>query len=413
MTRISGQPDFWLARPELGHIRDFAKARLVAPWAMLGIVLSRIVAATPPDVVLPPTIGGQASLNLFVGLVAPSGIGKGTATRAAADAVQIVGGVNTVPVGSGEGLAHLFMRRDKEGGIEQHTQSVLLDAPEIDTLTALGSRNGATLMSELRKAWSGEDLGFGYADPKKRLPVPAHRYRLSMVVGIQPNRAGGLLADADGGTPQRFLWMPALDPDMEDGHEAPEPIKWTMPRRARTFDNVEMKVCKEALKEIKEAHIARHREGVAGLDGHASLTRLKTAAALALLDGRIGVSSEDWSLAKQVMDESDKTRAAVVEELQRDVEAKNVARGKLEGVRAHVASETAADIKTKRVAARIVDLLEKAEGRMAGNLLRKKIAHRDREYIEPAVELLRTKKRISQRPAASGDGYIYHLRGSG
>jgi hypothetical protein len=73
--------EFWDARPVLRHIRDFARARRVGPWALLGCVLVRVVAAVPPNVVLPAMIGGNASLNLFLGVVSVSGGGKGTAER--------------------------------------------------------------------------------------------------------------------------------------------------------------------------------------------------------------------------------------------------------------------------------------------------------------------------------------------
>ena len=179
----------WNARPVLGHIRDFARARRASPWATLGVVLARVVVATPPSVVLPALMGGQASLNLFVGLVGESGSGKGAAAHAAADAID-VGDLEVATVGSGEGIGHLFVRRTRAGIIEQHTEAVLFDIAEIDTLTALRDRRGATLLPELRKAWMGEQLGFGYADPAKRLTIHEHAYRLGLVAGINPAGPG-------------------------------------------------------------------------------------------------------------------------------------------------------------------------------------------------------------------------------
>jgi hypothetical protein len=58
---------------------------MVGPWAMLGNCLARVVSSIPPNVVLPPTIGSHASLNLFVALVGKSGDTKSTAMRASAD----------------------------------------------------------------------------------------------------------------------------------------------------------------------------------------------------------------------------------------------------------------------------------------------------------------------------------------
>jgi len=62
----------------------------------------------------------------------------------------------------------------------------------------------------------GEPLGFSYADPAKALPIAPHSYRMGLVLGVQPGRAGPLLKDADGGTPQRFVWLPATDPYAPD-----------------------------------------------------------------------------------------------------------------------------------------------------------------------------------------------------
>ena len=64
---------FWAARPELERLRQFARSRRVGPWAVLGHVLAISLSAIPPNVVLPPTIGDYASLNLFVALVGRSG----------------------------------------------------------------------------------------------------------------------------------------------------------------------------------------------------------------------------------------------------------------------------------------------------------------------------------------------------
>jgi hypothetical protein len=56
---------------------------------VLGVVLARVAAVTPPRLVLPALVGGQASLNPYIGLVGPAGAGKGAAEAAAADAVNL------------------------------------------------------------------------------------------------------------------------------------------------------------------------------------------------------------------------------------------------------------------------------------------------------------------------------------
>jgi hypothetical protein len=91
----------------------------------------------------------------------------------------------------GEGIGHLFWARDKDAqDIKRYTPAVILSAAEIDTLSALKARQASTLFPELRKAWMGEPLGFAYVAKEKRLAVPRHSYRLSLIVGIQPENAG-------------------------------------------------------------------------------------------------------------------------------------------------------------------------------------------------------------------------------
>ena len=315
--------EFWEARQSLRHIQDFARARRVGPWALLGCVLVRVIAAVPPSLVLPALVGGQASLNLFAGIVSGSGGGKGTAEAAALDAIDLP----YVPIlgpGSGEGIGHLFYAWDKtRQEMMQHTVAVILSAAEIDTLSALKSRQASTLFPELRKAWMGGPLGFAYVDKEKRLTVPRHSYRLCLSVGIQPANAAPILDDHSAGTPQRFLWFPADDPDAPD--ERPEqPEKWRNPLiQIGTFRDrhkrQELAVCETTRAEIDTARLDRLRGSTSeALDGHALLAQLKAAAALALLDGRRNAISEgDWRLAAIVRQVSDQTRQQVIDALER------------------------------------------------------------------------------------------------
>lgn len=216
----------------LTHIRAFARARCASPWATLAAALVRVVVATPPHIVIPPLVGGHMSLNLYAGIVGESGTGKDSAA-VAAEAALDVGHLLTCTPGSGEGIAHAYGRRTKDG-VERIATSVLFTVAEVDTLTALGGRRGATLLPELRRAYTGDRLGFQYADPDKRLPIDRHSYRMGLLVGIQPGRAGALLDDADGGTPQRFLWASAIDPDAPDDRgDEPEPWLWKLALRVR------------------------------------------------------------------------------------------------------------------------------------------------------------------------------------
>jgi len=380
-------------RESLAHVRAFAQARLTSPLAVLAVVLARVIATVPPHIVLPALVGSHASLNLFAALVGPSGGGKGAAEGAAADAVDL-GVVFTASVGSGEGLGHLFAHREKGALIRDRT-TALLTVPEVDGLTALGSRQGATLMPQLRQAWSGEALGFAYADPAKRITLERHSYRLSMVVGVQPGRAAPLLDDADGGTPQRFLWMPTTDPDApDDPPPAPEPRRlagqlWEAEHRGLR----PLVVPDAAVDAIRGARLARLRGEGDALDGHALLCRLKVAAALTLLDVRRGITDEDWRLAGVVMAISADTRAGVVRHLAERASAANLARGQAEGVRAAVAGEAAVAHAVRRVAPLLLRHLQR-HGEQSRSELRKRLPARDRAAFDDALEHLQASGQV-------------------
>lgn len=335
---------FWSSRPELERLRTFARARCVGPWSTFGAVLARVIATIPPNVVLPPTIGSEGSLNLFVALVAPSGFGKNTSEAAAEAFVAGETYVHVATPGSGEGIPKQYAYKKKAEQINQRN-AVLFTVSEVDTFAALAGRSGSTLMPELRKAWMGERLGFGYADVEKAVAIMAHRYRMTMVVGVQPGRGATLLKDADGGTPQRFIWLPTTDPNAPDEPpEEPEPLAlpaWPSPGQQRSLDTdgdtVKLKFgpvdvyrldtpvnkdefhvlvlppsVVEAVRGEQRAKLRGEASGAKALDAHATLARLKVAVGLMWMNGRTDkVSEEDWELAGVVMGVSNSVRAEV------------------------------------------------------------------------------------------------------
>ncbi|MGR7025570.1 bifunctional DNA primase/polymerase [Geodermatophilus sp. URMC 62] len=414
------EPSIWDERPILRHLFDFARGRRVAPLAVLGVALARIVAATPSNIVLPPTIGGDGSLNLFVAFVGASGQGKGTSEAAAAEAIDLSGltdrvsgePVRTVNVGSGEGFVHQFVTR-KAGEMHRLRDSVLFNVPEVDTLTALGNRQGATLMPVLRSAWSGEQLGFSYADPTKALDVPARSYRCALMLGVQPAKAGPLLEDADGGTPQRFLWVPVIDPDMpRERTKAPEPIVWD--RKFPTVPRYEMAVCEEAIDAIDEAHWLRSRGEGDPLDGHKLYCRLKVAAALALLDKRLDVTADDWRLSGRIMAQSDATRAGVQRTLREQASEANIGRAKAEAARAVVVAEEVDAQVVRKASQSVKTALSKRPGEwMSAGELRRAVSSRVRGNLDDALAALELSGDIEAEATEyhGQSGTRYRLRG--
>ena len=255
------EEDFWYSRDVLADLRQFARARRVGPWGMLGNVLALVVSAIPPNVVLPPEVGDVASLNLFVALVGESGRTKSTSMSAAQAWLTVDPQPKPTKPATGEGLANLFADVRKTNGVSMQIGlewSVLARIPEVETLTKTGARSGSTIMSELRSGFSGERLGHDYRSAN-RITIFDHRYRLAMTVGVQPHLAKPLLDDVGAGTPQRFIWLPVNDPGAPRKRPKPSACKkldaWSnLSAKARGSGKV---TNRQAVKMVIDPHMAR------------------------------------------------------------------------------------------------------------------------------------------------------------
>ncbi|NNG20514.1 hypothetical protein HJ590_13245 [Naumannella sp. ID2617S] len=409
---------FWDARPVLQHIRQFAHARLTSPWSMLGVTLIRTLACIPPHVVLPPLIGGPGSLNLFLAIVGPSGVGKGATEAAATDGIHQPHDIYTATVGSGEGIAHQYAKRVRGGAQETIRQSVVFSVPEIDTLGGLNARQGSTLMPQLRSAFSGETLGFGYADAQKRLIIDRHTYRLGLIVGVQPGRAHTLLNDADGGTPQRFIWLPATDPTINPNPpQAPAP--WTVrgwtwrPEHGTTKDldgRYQLTVPDTVAQTIREAHVARARGQGDALDGHSLFAREKVAQALALLDNRQDMTLEDWELSGHVMRVSDWTRAQIQATLTRTSREADQRRAERDARRADVIDNTRAELQVDRASKQIMRRLEKTDDWTPTGKLSRALRSELRSVYEEALDRLHAADQIEIEHRVHNDQEVTYVR---
>jgi len=389
VTVEGGHAEFWDARPELRYIHDLARARRVSPQAVLGAVLERVIMKVDPKVVLPPLVGSHASLNLFIALTGKPGSGKGGALQVA---TEVVPEVYTAGLGSGEGLLHQFTHWDAEAKeYVQHRVAAMLTAEEADTVKALKDRSSSTILPTLRSAWMGERLGFAYADPTKRLHLDRHAYRLCMMLGVQPSRAGFLLDDAGAGTPQRILWFSANDPDAPAVQpDEPKPWVWKEwePARGLVLGGLEtLPVCEAIRSEVDADRIARVKgRATQLLEGHAMLAREKAAAALAILAQRTSVGNEDWQLAEVLMSMSRSTRTVVEEAVAEARATESKARGQADGYRSAAAEDVRVRAAIARVAARLLRLL--GEGSAARSELRKRVAQRDRQWFDEALQSL-------------------------
>jgi hypothetical protein len=281
-------------------------------------------------------------------------------------------------------------------------------------------------MPELRKAWMGERLGFGWANLEKRVAIMGHRYRMTMVVGVQPGRARTLLEDADGGTPQRFIWFPTTDPDApEDTPAEPEPLPlptWpgsvdsTVEHVAEDGDGPQLKFgmpvdeyclnepadksafqvlvlppsVVEVIRDEQRAKLRGEVSGAKALDSHAMLARLKIAVGLMWLNGRTDkVSEQDWELAGVVMGVSTATRREVQASLRSKSAAFTKERGRQDAVREVAKAEhlaKAEDAAVARVAERIRKVLRSRNDQPKAAM--KRDFGRDKKHFDTALGLL-------------------------
>jgi hypothetical protein len=327
--------EFWKARPYLAHIHDAAHRRMVAPAAVLGCLLARVSAFTPPSLRLPPIIGTDQYLSTYVALRARSGGGKSSATGCAADLLPDVppGCVGPLPLGSGEGMIDAFfdMVDDVDGGgkktrMKKKTRhGVLFNLDEGQALAEMGARKGSTILPILRTAWSGSTLGQANASVETRRTMEAGTYAVGLVSLWQDQAAAKLIEDADGGTPQRFVFIDTIDATITADQEwrpQIEPLAWKPPAaivRNGVHQAEYLDVDPAIVHEIRHAHAATQR-GEADrdpLDSHRNLVKLKLAGVLAVLDGRLFVDLDDWRLAECLVTHSDGVRAWIVAEAAR------------------------------------------------------------------------------------------------
>lgn len=324
--------DFWNARPLLAHIRQAARARLISPDALLGAVLCRIAALSSHTIELPAIVGSAVGLTYFANLVGGPEAGKSAAASVAADLVPAPDAVlDRLPIGSGEGLVECLFETVKEAGengkpekVRRQTRhAAIFHVDEGEVLVDLGTRSGNTLFSTMRAAWSHSMLGATNASAERNRRVPGTAYVFGITVGVQPEIAGPLLAQAPAGTPQRFAWFLATEPGAEHTEEDvhwPGPLEWTaldidaMPyetgprglRHPLIVADAIRKAIRTRRRAIQNAEIT-----VEQLDAHRDLLRLKTAALLALLDHRYHITDNDWELAGTIDATSRRVRRSV------------------------------------------------------------------------------------------------------
>lgn len=320
--------EFWGARELFKQVWWAAKAEGAMPDAVLGVTLARAAAMVSHELTF--NSGKPGNLNLFVNLIAPSGIGKSEAMRSAAQLIELPPYLTDrygdpdrdrwreSALGSGEGMAEIYMgTKDVETGEIYRSgpdkgqpktrpirimlrNNAFLHLDEGETLTKMLERKGATVGQTMRTAWVGGALGAANARDETTRDIPARSYAMGMVIGFQPLAAQQLLSDGGGGTPQRFLWLSALDQNMAASpSEPPPPHQLALsdergnPRRGVVAFPQEIKQALWDNLDFKTKNPGEINE----LNSHEPLMRCKLAALLCVLDNRMEVDREDWRLA--------------------------------------------------------------------------------------------------------------------
>jgi hypothetical protein len=320
--------EWWQQTSQLAHIALAADSREIGREAVLVAVLVQVVAHIPPAIRLPgPPRDGAP--NLLVVLTGPPGVGKGAAMDLAEYLVPAPTGTRRTPAGTAEGFVKSFFDPNPDQAdrklrpMVQHRSPVIVRSDEVGSLIqqmARQSASGEGLIAQWKKMISGEQLGFGYATPEKRVIVPSLSYRCGLIFGVVPAHAKVLFDDRGGGLPQRMLFAPAtvehLPADDDIPPPDPAPMKWDSPWRPQpgtpsgvpnvvpVDDDVLERMRREAL-DLKRRVYAE--EPGSDLETHRVYNRLRTATAIATLHEARSVSMQWLDLAEDVTAMSDQT----------------------------------------------------------------------------------------------------------
>jgi hypothetical protein len=388
-------PDaFWSHRPAHEHVRRAAQARGAAPDAVLGAVLAHVALRTPPELVLPPIVGGHGSLNLAVGLLGRSGTGKGTAMRVGEDLLPArPGWVDVGPPGTGQGMLDAYFEwHEGEDGKGEHRRKLdgyLFEADEGSVLSKLGEGTGSLTLEVMRLSFNAERVGTTTVGAPWRV-LARHSYRMCWLLGFQPAVVRPLLADTAGGTPQRFCWFGVVDPDAPlDRPDDPGRLRWTPPDPTADGKLTGLRVAPSVAAEVIERRhaVLTGRRVPGAYESHRDFLRLKLAALLGVLADRTTLTVEDWALAGLLCDTSDAVREATLAANRAD--AARVEAGRNVRAATRAAAEEGARRRVSDDITRVARVLRRFVGKTESDVsrrdLRRAVASRDAGWFDDAL----------------------------
>lgn len=389
--------EFWSATDQLKLIHQWARASYVAPWALLLAVILRVIVSTSHRVMLPGP-PAPASLNMAIVLIGRSGAGKGVTDKLS----RIVwpAEIHEEALGSGQGI-HDLLKETKDP--EDRITRALITVSEIDHFTALNAGQGNNTRATIKAALTGDRLGSKGASSATTRHVPADSYRLGVSFSAQMGHTAVLLDDVSGGTPQRVVWGSVTDPSIPDtpGPEPDRVLDTKLPGWALADSQVLIQYGTPDIAEYVAAGLLANQRGqLDAIDGHRTLTRLKVAAALAIMDHRSVISELDWQLSEVVMAKSDATRAAVIEYDRQAARAKVRERAMSRAV----GEQFISDHKLQRAKNSILRWLER-DGQLARHDLRRKLKADLRDHFDPAIAELAAEGRIAGTSVKNGVEY--------
>jgi hypothetical protein len=334
--------EFWEYMRQLEDIRQAAYSRGRSADAVFGTVLARMGAMAPPALRFEVGLG-PSPLSVFTALCGDPDTGKSKSATAGVDmlpdlpyypgrdpnSVDEEVFSDEVPVGTGEGIVEAFYEYVREESASGRPRTAhkrtkfhaFFFEDEGQKLIKNIDRANSVVAETLRSIWTGAGVGQKNASQQTTRQLRRDTYSIGIVVGFQPGTIGGLLKDDEAlaGTPQRFLYLSATDPNVPskrtDAPDWPGALELTWPARIEFPESVKDEVWEnnylsssgtKTVRDVWTAHSLWYRTRIAAL-----LAVLRVASA----DEVASVTPEDWEWSLVVWEVSCANRDAMLGEV--------------------------------------------------------------------------------------------------
>jgi hypothetical protein len=323
-TTLYPPPEFYLQRPWMAACQQMAHAVGGSPSAHLLAYLCRWATLIPPGYSIPPINGAASSFDLLCVIAGTSGSGKTSPMSNAEDMLPVIERADlrmSLGIGSGEGIIEAFYgmeeyERDDGKKVRERRKVVAgvnFSVSEGLIFADLANRGGTTHVTRLCDAWSGAALSTANASAETFRHIERGQYRLTLMMGIQADMAHMLMTDsaASQGFVGRLLFAWAEEPRVSPRPEqpgylclaVPSPISTpAMGGKPKRYHPTYLTYPNEVIAEIQVASDQRVGTNVAVEEHHHDLMRCKVAGILALMEGRIDVSMDDWAISTALVD---------------------------------------------------------------------------------------------------------------